>query len=166
MLLFIVLMQKLTFIQRWQNKSNKTIEFQAENPVKKFTSILSIYLLNRPKAAGIHFKKSPLQKTAGRIDIECPIHTGLVRIGFGDTGIFNFKRSRSVWNVFGTVIFKGKTRIGHDSKISVGESGTLIRGENFSNIANSTTSKKSESDRRFYVGNPVECVGEDITWEM
>lgn len=85
-----------------------------------------------------------LQKTAGKVVLEGPIKTGLVRIGFGDTGIFDFKRSRGVWNVDGTVIFKGKTRIGHGSKISVDKDGTLTLGKNFEVTAESTIVAYSE----------------------
>lgn len=85
-----------------------------------------------------------LHQTAGSVILDCPIQTGLVRIGFGDIGIFDSKRSRSIWNVSGTVIFKGKTRIGHGSKISVGDTGTLILGENFTLTAESTIIAYSE----------------------
>lgn len=181
-----------------------------------------------------------LRKALGKIILDCPVQTGLVRLGFGDCGIFDDKRSRSIWDVSGTVIFKGKTRIGHGTKISVGEGGVLVLGENFtvtaessivaysevcfgdncllswdilimdtdlhkvedstgtlineprpirigndvwigsrclilkSSIipdgsvigANSTISKKLETENGIYVGNPVRCVKENIKWKM
>ena len=181
-----------------------------------------------------------LRKTFGKVLLDCPISTGMVHIGYGEVGIFDDKKSRSVWDVAGTVIFKGKCHIGHGSKISVGEQGSLIFGENFTITAestivaysevrfgkncllswdilvmdadlhkikdktgsvlnaprpisigndvwigcrclilkgaiipdgsilgaNSTVSKKLESERCIYVGNPAESVREDITWEM
>lgn len=180
------------------------------------------------------------RKTSGKIFFDCPIRTGLVHIGFGEVGIFDNKKSRSIWDIAGTVIFKGKADIGHGSKISVGESGTLILGENFTVTAestiitysevqfgnncllswdilvmdtdlhkirnssgailnepqpiligndvwigcrslilkgatipngciigaNSTISKKLESESCLYVGSPAKCIREDITWEM
>lgn len=67
-----------------------------------------------------------------------------MHIGFGEVGIFDNKKSRSIWDIAGTVIFKGKADIGHGSKISVGESGTLILGENFTVTAESTIVTYSE----------------------
>jgi acetyltransferase-like isoleucine patch superfamily enzyme len=68
-------------------------------------------------------------KTGGNIIFDCPIKTGMINIGYGEVGIFDKKVSRSIWQVSGTVIFKGKVHIGHGSKLSVG--GTLILGNNF-----------------------------------
>ncbi len=56
---------------------------------------------------------------------------GGVQIGFGFVGIFDEKRSRTMWQVAGKVIFKGRAGIGHGSRISVNEHATLEFGENF-----------------------------------
>lgn len=72
-----------------------------------------------------------LLKTEGRIKIECPIQTGIIQLGYGEVGIFDMKRSRSIWQVSGKVVFKGRANIGHGSKISVGKDGILELGENF-----------------------------------
>lgn len=69
--------------------------------------------------------------TSGRLIIDCPIKTGLIQIGYGNIGIFDNKKSRSIWEVSGKIIFKGKCNIGHGSKISVGSTGILTLGENF-----------------------------------
>jgi acetyltransferase-like isoleucine patch superfamily enzyme len=79
-----------------------------------------------------------IKKAEGSIRLEAPAKTGLIRIGFGDTGIFDDKKSRSIWDVSGEVVFKGKTRVGHGSKISVGETGRLLFGDNFTITAEST----------------------------
>jgi acetyltransferase-like isoleucine patch superfamily enzyme len=63
---------------------------------------------------------------------------GMIRIGYGDVGIFDQKQSRAIWEVSGTVIFKGEANIGHGSKIVVGKSGNLIIGERFTISAEST----------------------------
>lgn len=75
--------------------------------------------------------KVSLRTMQGKIRLECPVSFGLIRIGLGDVGIFDNRRSRSIWDVSGTVVFKGKANIGHGSKISVGKSGILILGNNF-----------------------------------
>lgn len=72
-----------------------------------------------------------LRETSGKIIIDCPIKTGLIQFGYGKVGIFDNKKSRSIWEVSGTVIFKGKCHIGNGSKISVGSSGKLVIGQNF-----------------------------------
>jgi hypothetical protein len=79
-----------------------------------------------------------LEKVSGKIIFECPIRTGLVEIGFGNVGIFDKKVSRSIWEVRGTVIFRGKAFIGHGSKISVGDCATLILGDCFKISAESS----------------------------
>jgi len=76
-------------------------------------------------------RKVYLKKISGKIIIDCPIKTGIIQIGYGDVGIFDEKNSRSIWEVSGTVIFRGKCSIGHGSKITVGKIGKLEFGENF-----------------------------------
>lgn len=61
--------------------------------------------------------------------------TGSVRIGFGEVGIFDQHRSRTIWQVEGTVDFKGRADLGHGSKICV--SGTLVVGREVSISAES-----------------------------
>lgn len=69
-----------------------------------------------------------LKKLRGEVKLE-QFYFGMVKIGFGDVGVFDQKRSRSIWEVTGLVLFKGMARIGHGSKISV--SGSLELGEHF-----------------------------------
>jgi len=85
-----------------------------------------------------------LRVTSGKLIIDCPIRTGLIQLGYGNVGIFDNKKSRSIWEVSGTVIFKGKCNIGHGSKISVGSSGKLILGENFVTTAETSIVAFSE----------------------
>ncbi|SDG37019.1 transferase hexapeptide (six repeat-containing protein) [Dyadobacter soli] len=56
---------------------------------------------------------------------------GLIQIGYGKIGIFDEKRSRTIWEVSGTVVFNGTCNIGHGSKISVASTGSLSFGEDF-----------------------------------
>jgi len=82
-------------------------------------------------------KQVYLLHTGGQIKFDCPIHTGMIQIGYGGVGIFDKKVSRSIWEVSGTVVFKGRANIGHGSKICV-MSGTLVLGNNFKITAEST----------------------------
>lgn len=64
---------------------------------------------------------------------------GLIKIGFGEVGIFDSKYSRTIWqNNGGKVIFKGKASIGHGSRISVNPHGCLTFGKNFGISAESS----------------------------
>jgi acetyltransferase-like isoleucine patch superfamily enzyme len=72
-----------------------------------------------------------LRKTQGKLIFECPILPGMVKIGFEKVGIFDEKVSRSIWEVGGTIIFKGNANFGHGSKIVVGDEGILILGNKF-----------------------------------
>lgn len=78
-------------------------------------------------------------KKSGKILIE-NFHTGVVKIGFGNVGIFDKKYDRTVLEFCGdaTIIFDGSANIGHGSKISVQNSGILKFGNNFCITANST----------------------------
>jgi hypothetical protein len=40
---------------------------------------------------------------------------GAIKTGFGEVGIFDQHRSRSIWKVSGTAEFKGKANLGHHS---------------------------------------------------
>lgn len=72
-----------------------------------------------------------LMRTQGKVNIQSEgLRTGMIKLGFGEVGIFDGRRSRSVWNVQGTVNFKGSAAIGHGNKISVEEGGVLTLGDN------------------------------------
>jgi acetyltransferase-like isoleucine patch superfamily enzyme len=60
-----------------------------------------------------------LKKAGGKVILNGPIRPGIVAIGFGDVGIFDKIKSRSVWEVYGSVVFEGLARFGHGSKIVV-----------------------------------------------
>jgi len=80
-----------------------------------------------------------LRRMKGDIHIQKNIlEPGMIRIGYGDVGIFDKKRSRSIWEVSGNVIFNGEANIGHGSKIIVGKLGNLNFGERFTISAESS----------------------------
>lgn len=85
-----------------------------------------------------------LKATSGKIEFDCPVSPGLIQFGYGDVGIFDSKKSRSIWQVSGTVVFRGRCNIGHGSKISVGSNGRLVIGENFTISAESSIVVSSE----------------------
>ena len=52
-------------------------------------------------------KKVYLWQTGGQIIFDCPIKSEMIQIGYGSVGIFDKEVSRSIWQVSGTVIFRG-----------------------------------------------------------
>lgn len=77
-----------------------------------------------------------LREMHGRVILPQNTKTAMVKIGFGDVGHYDRKRSRSIWQVSGTVNFKGRAGIGHGSKLSV--RGDLSFGSDFNMTAEST----------------------------
>ena len=113
------------------------------------------YFLSIPKTLYFNFKyfdftiaiKLPvlvsyrviLSETSGKVKINYNnIKTGMIKIGFGCVGIFDAKRSRTIWGSSGNIIFNGSCNIGHGSKISVSKNGLLIFGNNFNISAESS----------------------------
>ena len=77
-----------------------------------------------------------LRELHGKVELPEKVETAMVRIGFGDVGHYDRKRSRTIWQVSGTVGFGGKASIGHGSKLSV--RGNLKMGAGFFMTAEST----------------------------
>ena len=77
-----------------------------------------------------------LRELHGKVELPEKVETAMVKIGFGDVGHYDRKRSRGIWQVSGTVSFGGKASIGHGSKISV--RGNLCLGDGFNMTAEST----------------------------
>ncbi len=79
-----------------------------------------------------------LKNISGKTELPSPFHTGSIRIGFGEVGIFDKKRSKTIWDVKGSVVFMGPANIGHGAKICVGQNGTLSFGAHFNLTAESS----------------------------
>lgn len=77
-----------------------------------------------------------LRELHGKVELPEKVETAMIKIGFGDVGHYDRKRSRGIWQVSGTVSFGGKASIGHGSKISV--RGNLHFGADFNMTAEST----------------------------
>ena len=104
------------------------------------------FILGLPKTIYINFKyfkfkdaiKLPifvskrvrLSKLQGKITV--PVKTGMIQIGFGDIGIFDKYKSKSILKLSNNslITFNGRAKIGLGSKIC--SSGNLIFGDNFS----------------------------------
>ena len=77
-----------------------------------------------------------LRELHGKVELPEKVERAMVKIGFGDVGHYDRKRSRGIWQVSGTVSFSGKASIGHGSKLSV--RGDLKLGADFNMTAEST----------------------------
>lgn len=76
----------------------------------------------------------------GSVKINTKLKLGLVKIGFGDVTIFDYKNSKCLFSIKGdgVVEFNGRANIGHGSKISINEKGHVIFNNNFNMTAEST----------------------------
>ena len=97
-----------------------------------------------------------LSNMEGSVSLLGQIAPRQIRIGYKEVGIFDHKRSRSIWDVRGNVTFLGRATIGHGSKVSVNRNAVLVFGKKFSMSAESSIA----------CSNKVEF-GEDclIAWE-
>jgi len=110
-----------------------------------------LYILGLPKTIYFNLKYLPLSQALklpvfvshrvwlkqcqGKVKIESG-STGGVKLGYGGVSVFDENRSRSIWNVSGEVLFKGKANIGHGSKLAV--TGLLEIGDNLEITAESS----------------------------
>ena len=96
-----------------------------------------------------------LRELHGRVELPEKVERAMIKIGFGDVGHYDRKRSRTIWQVSGTVSFGGKASIGHGSKISV--RGNLSVGADFNMTAESTIVCAKEI-----------CFGDDclVAWDV
>jgi acetyltransferase-like isoleucine patch superfamily enzyme len=99
----------------------KTIYFNLR--VLPFREALRLPLLVSPRVA--------LYDMRGNVTVTGPLRPGMVLIGFGELGAFDYRRSRAVWQVAGNVVFDGAVRLGNGFKLSVAETGTVTFGADF-----------------------------------
>lgn len=59
----------------------------------------------------------------------------MLRVGFGEVGIFDKRYERSVLQIDGIVMLNGKCYLGHGARLCVTENGVLTIGNNYVNTA-------------------------------
>lgn len=80
-----------------------------------------------------------IRSAKGKVILNGTPKTGRIQLGFDNVGIFDNKKSRSIWEVYdGYVIFNGHAVLGNGFKICVGEGGKLTIGNEFHITAEST----------------------------
>jgi acetyltransferase-like isoleucine patch superfamily enzyme len=75
--------------------------------------------------------RTRLIHAGGTITIKDPLKTGMIRIGFGEVGIFDKKYSRVMWEVKGDIVFEGSALFKFGSRVSVGKGAKLQIGNGF-----------------------------------
>ena len=68
-------------------------------------------------------------KMGGKITRECDVATGLLRLGYSGIGTQDCRRTRTLWQVTGEIVVRGKVGFGKGSRISV--TGKLTLGDGF-----------------------------------
>ena len=77
------------------------------------------------------YKRTSLYKMEGTIKMNVPPKWGLIKIGPHNLGTQDFKYSRTMWEVCGTLVVNGMVYIGRGTKISIGKNATLVLGDKF-----------------------------------
>lgn len=121
-------------------------ETEARSPLR-WLARMALVLRGLPKSVAFNFRYLPLSQAVrlpvlvshrmsifnfgGTVELTCPARPGTVLLGFGANGAFDFRRSRSVWQNAGAVVFEGPARLGNGFKLSVASSGTVRFGSEF-----------------------------------
>ena len=77
------------------------------------------------------YRRTDFYKLNGCVEIDAPVKMGMVKIGPHGLGTQNTRNPKTMWEVFGKVVFKGDAVIGRGSRISVGADGVLTLGNRF-----------------------------------
>ncbi len=121
-------MVKINKIIHYINSIPKTIYFNFKYLPLKYAIKLPIFISNRVF----------LETVKGEVLIEGNINSRMIKIGFSESGLIDYKKQRTVWSVQGKVVFKGKASIGSGSKICIDRpDGEIVFGDNFTITANS-----------------------------
>lgn len=100
--------------------------------------------------------RTRLLKTHGNVIISGPIKPGMIRIGFGEVGIFDKRKLRAILEIDGDIHFAGSALIKFGAKISVGKNASLYIGSDFRISPNSSI----VCFHKIKIGNNVR-----ISWE-
>ena len=93
------------------------------------------------------YYRTLLRKMGGKIVVQAPVRTGMVKFGAHYVKIHDPFYSRTIWDVEGTLIIGGQTTIGRGCKINVENGGELKLGNNF--LVTGNTSIICEKDISF-----------------
>lgn len=83
------------------------------------------------------YRHTYIKKHGGYVQIDVPLAIGQLQIGRLRSG-FQDVKERTIWNVSGAIILKGKVSFGRGSRIDVGSNGKLTIGDRFCASGNTT----------------------------
>lgn len=83
------------------------------------------------------YRHTCIKKYGGYIQIDVPLTIGQLQIGRLRNG-FQDEKERTIWNVSGAIILKGKVSFGRGSRIDVGKNAMLTLGDRFCASGNTT----------------------------
>ena len=75
------------------------------------------------------FRHFHFHKMKGRIIIDAPVSTGMMKFGAQHIGIKDKTYPKSVWEVSGDLVLKGRANIAHSSKICIEKNAKLTLGD-------------------------------------
>lgn len=114
------------------NKILKIFEILLGLPKSLYFNIYYFGILKGIKLPILLSNKVKLLKMSGIVElVNMEIKTGVVKIGFESIGVFDYKKSRSIWEVSGIVRLNENITIGQGAKICVLKNGVLEIGKNF-----------------------------------
>ena len=116
------------------------------NFMRLYLEIVWNLIIGLPKTIYLNFKCLPfkqaiklpilvsskvvIRKLTAKIELhECK--TGVIRLGFGNVGIFDRRYSRSIIEAEGKIIFYGATRLGNGFKLIIGKDAVIEFGKDF-----------------------------------
>lgn len=79
------------------------------------------------------YRRTRIENAEGKVQIEAPIKTGMIRIGPRYVGVVDPICDRTIFQLSGggKIILRGTAYIGRGSKICIGKNATLALGDNF-----------------------------------
>lgn len=104
------------------------IRYMAGIPKSIYVNFRVLPFLQAVRLPIIVSRKTKLQSLSGEVHLE-KVKTGMIRIGFGNIEMLDYRYQRTLLFLEGSITFKGKCKIGMGSRLMV--TGSLELGENF-----------------------------------
>ena len=104
------------------------IRYAAGLPKSIYVNLRVLPFLQAIRLPIIVSRKTKLQSLSGRVHLN-NVKTGLIRIGFGNIEMIDYRYQRTILFLEGNITFRGKAKIGMGSRLMI--TGALDVGENF-----------------------------------
>ena len=115
--------------------STKRIEQILSIPKSLYVCLRLFHFMDAIKMPILVRYNCKLQSLKGRIKVMGGVKPAMLKVGFGCVGIYDKKYERSILQIDGCIVLRGKATFGHGSRICVTSNGTLSIGDNFNNTA-------------------------------